>query len=446
MQKTTFLTLMIVTLMLLSSCSKEPTTNENLDNILINAIEEKSPTFSTDYFLFPSDVSSIPQDINNPITSAKIELGKLLYHETGLGLNPENEFDMQTYSCASCHHAAAGFQANLPQGIGEGGLGFGHSGEMRRMNVNCQIKELDVQPVRTPTTLNSAFQKNMLWNGQFGATGHNVGTESLWAEGTPIFTNFTGYEGVEIQAIAGLTVHRMIIDPEFLNQYVTYKNMFEDAFPMVPEEDRMTAEHAGLAIAAYERTLLASEAPFQKWLQGDLDAMTEQQKQGAILYFNKANCTQCHTGPALNVNEFIAIGMGDLQGPGVYRFDPNDPAHTGRASFTGNNTDMYKFKVPQLYNLKDSPFLGHGSSFRSVREVIEYKNAGVVENPNVTEEYVDDRFVPLGLNDTEIDQLTAFVEEALYDANLERYVPESLPSGLCFPNNDMHSRADLGCD
>ena len=82
-------------------------------------------------FQLPEDglTALIPQDPRNPITPEKIELGKLLFHETGLGSNPLKVQGEYTYSCASCHHVAAGFQAGVIQGIGEGGFGFGTKGE-----------------------------------------------------------------------------------------------------------------------------------------------------------------------------------------------------------------------------------------------------------------------------------------------------------------------------
>jgi cytochrome c peroxidase len=108
---------------------------------------------------------------------------------------------------------------------------------------------------------------------------------------------------------------------------------------------------------------------------------------------------------------------------------------------------MFKFKVPQLYNLKDSPFYGHGGSFTSVREVIEYKNNGQPSNVEVIgSSQLASQFGPLGLTEEEVNQLTAFVENALHDPNLHRYEPRSLPSGMCFPNGDSLSMKDLGCN
>jgi cytochrome c peroxidase len=107
---------------------------------------------------------------------------------------------------------------------------------------------------------------------------------------------------------------------------------------------------------------------------------------------------------------------------------------------------MYKFKVPQLYNLKDSPFYGHGGTLRSIREVITYKNEAVPQKTTVPAAQLAEDFVPLGLTDQEIDALVAFIENALYDPNLDRYVPETLPTGQCFPNADPMSQEDLGCN
>jgi len=397
------------------------------------------------FFQFPesNDLLSIPQDPNNPLTAEKVALGKLLYHETGLGIKAKHLEGMRTYSCASCHHAQAGFQAGVRQGLADGGVGFGVAGEGRQRNILYPVEDLDIQPLRTPSTLNSAYQIVQLWNGQFGAAGPNAGTESQWTDGTPIATNYLGFEGVETQAIAGLGVHRMDCDPDLIAS-TEYQQLFDDAFSSVPATDRYSLKQAGLAIAAYERTLLANQSPFQRYLRGEKKAMSKHQKKGAILFFGKANCVSCHTGPALNSMEFYALGMGDLLGEGVHRGTAEDPAHRGRGSFTGKAEDDYKFKVPQLYNLKDSPFYGHGGTFRSVQEVIAYKNQGQAENSRVPKLQLAEEFTPLNLSEKEVQQLTDFVENALYDPDLMRYVPESIPSGQSFPNNDEQSRNDMG--
>mgnify|MGYP000005833510 CR=1 FL=1 len=98
----------------------------------------------------------------------KVTLGQMLFHETGLAINPMKELSAGTYACSSCHFASAGFQACRVQGIADGGIGFGRNGEGRDRGSFYPEDKLDVQPLRTPSAMNGAYQKNMLWNGQFG--------------------------------------------------------------------------------------------------------------------------------------------------------------------------------------------------------------------------------------------------------------------------------------
>ena len=392
-----------------------------------------------------TNLRAIPQDPKNQLTQDKVVLGEMLFHETAFSTVGNFEDLAQTYSCASCHHVAAGFQAGMIQGIGDGGIGFGVAGEGRKVDFMVEMSKIDVQPLRSPSAMNLAFQTNLLWNGQFGATGVNEGTESVWPVEGPISTNRLGYEGLETQAIAGLGVHRIAIDQPSVEKN-GYKELFDRALSELPTERRYSAEGAGLALAAYERTLLANEAPFQQWLRGNETAMTDAQKEVALLFFTKGKCNSCHYGPSLAGMEFHAIGLNDFDPAKVVNFKSDDPANKGRSSFTKSSEDDYKFKVPQLYNLKNSPFYGHGGTFTSVRDIISYKNEAVAENPRVRDEHLSPYFAQLNLTEDEIDLITEFVEHALYDDQLERYVPYSVLSQNCFPNNDYLSKVDLGCD
>lgn len=416
----------------------------NFDSELRALLEAQSDGQGLAYYTMPEShqYSLIPQDPLNPISAVKVQLGKLLFHETGIGVDGRYpDKSNLTYSCATCHFASAGFQANRAQGMGEGGLGFGMNGESRQPNPLYPLDSIDVQPVRTPTSMNGAWQEVMLWNGALGAVGPNAGTEDRWEMG-PVFNNFFGHHGLETQAIAGLTVHRQRLDQSICVEYPQYEEMFDQAFPEWPQATRYTNRTAGMAIAAYERTVMSNQAPWQDWLRGNTSAMSESEKRGALLFFGKAECSSCHNGPALNSMTFYGYGMNDLNGGDIINGETND---LGRGGFTGNPADNYKFKTPQLYNLTDSPFLGHGSSFRSIREVVEYKNAGVPQNPNVPESQLAEEFKPLNLTDQEVADLVNFVERSLYDPNLARYEPQTLPSGLCFPNNDEISQIDTGC-
>lgn len=433
--------------LLISSCSVD---SELLDITVTEedvALKDQLTELSgnLDFYTLPEsdDFANIPADPNNPLTAEKVLLGQLLFHETGLAIDAKLEANQGTYSCASCHHSAAGFQSGIKQGIGDGGSGFGLFGEARKLATDYTAEMADVQPIKSPTVLNTAYQKVMLWNGQFGATGPNLGTEANWTPDTPKETNTLGFEGVETQAIAGLTVHRMGVTKAFLDDS-GYTFLYDQAFPELSEAERYSLTTTGLAIAAYERTLLANQSNFQKWLRGSSNAMTVEEKKGAALFFGKAKCYECHTGPALNSEGFHALGLSDLLEPEVPIL-VDEATKKGRGGFTKNPSDNYKFKVPQLYNLKDVNFFGHGGSLQSVKEMIVYKNKAVKENFDVNDEQLADQFVPLNLNLDEIEQLTQFVENSLQDNNLQRYEPTGLPTEKCFPNADRQSKEDLNC-
>ncbi|WP_378178294.1 cytochrome-c peroxidase [Aquimarina sp. SS2-1] len=427
--------------------SKSTPVAAGLDKQILDELEAISNGIGASYFILPdgNQFADFPQDPLNPITAEKVALGKLLFHETATGGNPKTVSNLFTYSCASCHHAAAGFSSGLRQGIGEAGIGFGNRGESRIFNDNIALTEADIQPIRSPTVLNVAYQDIMLWNGQFGGSGTNLGTEANW---TNIPENFVGFEGVEVQAIKGQGVHRLLVDDDFVTNF-EYQQMFDDAFPDSPITERYSTENAALAIAAYERTVVSNQSPWQKWLRGNYNALSVAEKKGAKVFFNKGKCYQCHTGPALNDKNFYAFGMGDFDNDTDAFVLENvnfEDVKKGRGGFTKVATDNYKFKTPTLYNLTDNGFYGHGGTFTYVREVIEYKINGVPQNAEVPSENLAEQFGNIKLNKTEIDNLVLFIENGLHDPDLSRYVPPSINSGNCFPNNDSISRVDLGCD
>lgn len=389
------------------------------------------------------DLAAIPQDPKNPLTAAKVALGRMLFHDPTLLGNPKRPEGMHTASCASCHHAQAGFQAGIRQGLGEGGQGFGVAGTGRKIAAGYDASTVDVQPIRTPSALNVAYFTNVLWNGQFGATGVNVGTNAAWTVGTPKEKNVLGFEGVETQAIAGQNVHRLRIDQSELTDNPGYRTLCDQAYAT----PTMTDVQAGLAIAAYERTLLANQAPFQRWLRSEADALTASQQRGMNLFFGKAQCASCHDNAALGGMAFAAIGLGDLIGDGIFASDYSKPEHRGRGGFTGNPVDDFKFKVPGLYNLKGLTFFGHGGTLHSLREVVEYKNRSIAQRADVPVGQLDPRFVPLNLSDDEVTALVDFIENGLYDPNLLRYQPSQteMPTHSCPINDDATAHADLGC-
>lgn len=447
--KKVYLSILVCSIAYFLAC-KEDVTELTIDSNLESAIIKHSKTGSLSDYIMPSsiDYKSLPnQDPNNPVTAEKVALGKLLFFETGLAQDAKKSVSLNTYSCSSCHVPEKNFTAGRIQGIADGGVGFGHLGEGRSKNVDYQGSEVDAQGARPLPTINLTFVRNALWSGAFGARGMNVGTESAWGVVDSLTSiNAKGFEGLESNNTRALFVHRQVINKDLMTK-LGLKDKFDSAFPDVPESERYVPQMASNAIAAYFRTILTNEAPFQEWLKGNKKAMTLQQKRGAELFFGKAACINCHNSPSFNNQRFAAVGVKNLfqSGHEVFRTDVNDARNKGRGGFTLRDEDLYKFKVPQLYNLKGIGFYFHGGSKNSLREVIDYFNEAKGENPDVPTERLDPQFQPLNLTNTEIDDLLEFLENGLYDDNLVRYKPYFTQSGFCFPNNDPQSKKDMGC-
>ena len=435
-------------IVLLNACTKDrmPTLVE-LDNQLENSIQGKSPNGTLDFYVLPNenDLHLIPQDPKNPLTPQKVELGKLMYHDTGLGQDPMKEAGRGTYSCASCHVSEAGFRPGNFQGIADGGVNFGIGGEDRVKNTLYSDDELDVQSARPLSMVNVAYVSNTFWNGQFGGGNVNEGTEDVWDLRDDTELNHLGFEGIETQNMDGLIAHRITINKDLLDEY-GYTFLFDQVFADVPVEERYTITTASLAFSAYIRTILANRAPFQDWLKGDREALGYEEKKGAILFFEKAQCIQCHYNQNLGSSEFHALGVTDMDQIPSYNTSPDDRRNLGRGGFTLQPEDNYRFKVPGIYNLQGANFYFHGASKTSIRDLVEYKNAAQSENSRVPQDLISSKFKPIGLTEEEKNHLIAFLENGLQDRDLKRYVPTSVLSGNCFPNADEASQLDLGCN
>ena len=122
---------------------------------------------------------------------------------------------------------------------------------------------------------------------------------------------------------------------------------------------------------------------------------------------------------------------------------PDGEHDIGRYAVTFDPADMQAFRAMTVRNLAGTGPFFHGGSAATVEDVVRYKNAAV------TEQKVDNLsplFIPLGLSEQEILDLTAFLSDALHDPDMERFGADSLPSGLCVPNDDLPSRYDAGCE
>lgn len=452
MKKLFTATLFLLALAYIISCENEDATELNLDAPLEEVLNLKSVTGSLTGYIMPesTEYAKLPnQDPKNPVNAEKVELGRLLFFETGLGLENKYPASKSAYSCSSCHIPSKGFTAGRFQGIADGAIGFGKAGEGRSKNPLYFGDEVDAQGARPLPTINTTFVSNALWAGTFGSFNVNEGTQGVWNQDTLVAINHDQLMGLEANNARALAVHRQVINKS-VTDMLGYTEMFDKAFPEIPVQDRYNRKTGAFAIAAYFRTILTNQAPFQRWLKGEKDAMTTQQKQGALVFFGKAGCVNCHNSPSLNAfpHRFFALGVNNMYQSkySVFRTGPTDRRNLGRGGFTYKEEDMHKFKVPQLYNLKDVGFYFHGASKTSLREVVEYFNAGIAENPDVPAGQISNLFKPLNLNKQEVDDLVEFLENGLFDPNLERYAPNKTKSGFCFPNNDQQSKLDMGCN
>lgn len=412
------------------------------DKELHNLIPDKTRYILPD----ENNLAEIPQFPVNPLTPEKVELGKKIFFDP-IFANEAKRYDMKyTYTCSTCHVVESGYRAGRMQGIADGGYGFGNKGEARIKYPYYANDSIDAQGARPLAQLNVAFVENTFWSGAFGSDGKNKGMDNIFGVHIPLTeVNKLGLPALESQNIEGLGVHRQQFSKKIVED-AGYKELFDKALPDLPEAERYSRKGASFAISAYLRQLLTTQAPFQLWLKGDQDAMTEQQKKGAVLFFGKAGCNGCHYEKNLGSMKFEALGVDDIYEHGGLNTGPDDKRNLGRAFFTNRPEDMFKFRTPQLYNMGDSGPYFHGGSIETLEGVIKYFNEGKKQNQRVPDSQLSSFIRPLGLTDEEVANLTEFVKNGLRDPNLKRYKPDSVPSGLCFPNNDPTSKLDMGCN
>ncbi len=463
------------------------------------------------------DLTAIPYDPKNPLNAAKIELGRRLFHAPELATQAKKPTGVGTYSCASCHNLNHGSGAGAPQGIGEGGTGgvFNMTGWSERLiDTHYAADEIDAQPIASPTIINSAYLGAGLWNGALGlgdvvvpggepVLNPNKDYTEQWKVGTPPYWSHLGFSGLETQALVGLHVHRQSIFGSTLEQNSEITELFEQAFsqqeidtlrevedcyhalrsvtfpetyfsaeqasnndmpeaidcdaelPPAPYRDSAISDlKVSLALAAYERSLLATNAPFQVWLrkrgaQESSHAMTLDEMKGALVFFGKeeGNCVSCHTGPALSDQKFHVMGLSDLLASDRSRVHTRffEGEENGRGGWTSNDSLKYAFKTPQLYNLSQKSFYGHGSTHRTLESMIRYmvrgeRMVGFIGGDRALAEH----FTKRPLSESQILDLITFVESGLMDETLLDEMPEVV-AGTCLISADTTSREEQGC-
>lgn len=250
-----------------------------------------------------------PQDPENPATPAKIKLGKQLFEDTRLSGD-------ESLACMSCHPREMGYT------------------EAVRFSEGFQGKPM---PRNTPTLLNAAYYRYINWDGKFTSTTQLV---------PAILANPRNMN---------LPDEAMLVAR--LESVQEYRSSFREVFGGPPTKQRVAQ-----ALDAYVRSLTTPNSPFDRYVAGDRNALTDAQKRGLTLFVGKADCTMCHRGPNFEDDQFHALGVkGD------------DP---GRFKVTGAEADRYAFKTPTIRNVElTAPYM-HDGSLTTLRDVIDFYNAG----------------------------------------------------------------------
>lgn len=302
----------------------------------------------------PAGLPPVKHPPNNLPTPEKIALGKQLYFDGRLSADNK-------VSCASCHDPAKGYSNGDQFATGVEGKKGGRN---------------------SPTVINSAYQTFQFWDGR----AKSLEEQALGPIQNPIEMNLT------LDAVVAK-----------LNAIEGYKKQFQQVFGT-----DVTSDGIAKAIAAYERTVLCGDAPYDRFKAGDKGALTEPAQRGMKLFFGKANCSACHSGPNFTDNAFHNIGV-----PG------ND---AGREAISKSVGDKGAFKTPTLRDLtKSGPYM-HDGSMKTLEEVMAHYNKGGTPNDQLDEEIYALKLTPEQLAD-----LVTFLKEGLTSNSYPAHTAPELP-------------------
>jgi cytochrome c peroxidase len=377
----------------------------------------------------------IPYPPDNEARQERIALGRLLYYDPILG----GEMDV---ACGTCHHPNFAFADRRQFGAGVSGEGLGPNRIVSNSNYGAG-NPINLEPRNTPTVFNTAFNGN---NESAGMPTHegfqflDGRVKSLEVQATKPITSRVemrgdAYPGTDAEATA------VALDSVLarLRAITDYERRFRDAFPMEAaevdagaREDVIDSSTYARAIASFERELVTRNSAYDRYVNGDDDALTNVQKHGLELFFTKGKCATCHSGPMFSDFEFVVQGV-PQEGTGKAVIEGDD---TGREEHTLNTADRYAFRTLSLRNVELTPPYMHDGVFETLEEVVQFYNAGALpRHPQVSNEMLDtDLVTPLGLTDEEVTAIVEFMK-ALTDPGtaLDPFllsVPDSVPSGL----------------
>lgn len=381
----------------LSSCKKpEATVEEVIESEYDHLIDVDLMGLTT----LPPAID--PAD--NPSTQAKVDLGRMLFWDPIIG----GEKDM---ACVTCHHPDFGYTDGLDLPIGVNGTGLGPDRIANSGGLDLTNGDIERVPRNAPTVINAAYN-GFVSEATFDASNSPHfwdGRSSSFEEqssGPPGSRSEMRGDAYEQDFTFDTIVNRLAA----IDEYVT---MFGDAFGGGAET--ITEENFNKAVGAWERSIIAINSPYDQYIQGDLTAITEQQKLGLLLFNGRANCADCHKGAAFNDGDFHKLGIPE---------NPDSP-HSLLAEGDTGKDELYLFKTPTLRNIALTGPYTHNGIFTTLEEMVDFKNNGVSVNDNIAESELE----PLGLSDEEKAALVAFLH-SLTDNNFDKTIPTSVPSGL----------------
>jgi cytochrome c peroxidase len=288
----------------------------------IGCAQDNSAEASDGKFAVPKGLKPLKIPADNPMTQAKVDLGKQLFFDPRLSRD-------NTVSCASCHDPQKGWSNGEPFATGVRGQKGGRS---------------------APTIINSAYHPLQFWDGR----ANHLEGQALGPIANPIEMDLTLKE---------------LIDR--LNGIDGYKKQFSAAF-----SDGVTEDNIAKAIASFERTVLSGNAPYDQYKAGKTEALSDLAQQGRKVFFGKGNCSACHAGPNFSDASFHNIGVGmDAEEPDV-----------GRLAISKLGGDRGAFKTPTLREInRTAPYM-HDGRLKTLEDVINFYDKGGTPNPQLDEE------------------------------------------------------------
>jgi cytochrome c peroxidase len=278
----------------------------------------------------------VPTD--NPMSAIKVELGRRLFYDTRLSVN-------NTMSCASCHLQALAFTDGKPRAIGATGI---------------------VHPRGSMTLVNVAYASRLTWANQLLSQLEDQALTPLFGD-SPVEMGMSGHED-ELTAM--------------LRSDKRYAEQLPRAFPA--DEDPYSIVNVVRSISAFVRTIISIDSPYDHYLNGDEDALSEQALLGMELFFSeRLECFHCHGGfnftdstthANANVDRvgYHNTGLYNIDGAGAY---PSD--NTGLHDMTGKRRDMGRFKAPTLRNIAvTAPYMHDGSVLTLEDAISHYERGG----------------------------------------------------------------------